>query len=459
MLSAGCPNCGETATTKDEQTSLCAACGFIFDEVVSEVSFGDGPGGSKSANEGFQSNLVERGFSQSVGTVGYGRHVESRQLTIAKGNRRLKSLGSQLEGISTQLVEGAQRLFLLALQNKFLQGRKHDNVIATCLYVACRRDNTPHMLIDFSDAIQTNLYVLGSTFLKFIRALKLTVPIIDPSLYIRRFASQLEFESKTNEVAMTALRLVSRMKRDWLQVGRRPSGICGAALLVAARIHGFKRSQQEITRVVCVAESTLRKRLLEFSLTPAGGLTVSQFGQQDIETSKEENPPSWNPSSLLENKDDGSETKKAITAGTADAPAPLTTTYYPLAPLHSSTALDTDNHDEAGAETFSDLDEDEIDTYILGQREKDFKERQWQILFADWLAEQEQKKLGMMSDQALGYVPTKKRPRAKAIGLTPSDTAAEATMKMLKHTGRSAKIDYEALKELFDDSSFLDAPT
>ena len=48
------------------------------------------------------------------------------------------------------------------------------------------------------------------------------------------------------------------------------------------------------------------------------------------------------------------------------------------------------------AETFSDLDEDEIDTYILGQREKDFKERQWQILFADWLAEQEQKKLGMV---------------------------------------------------------------
>lgn len=324
------------------------ACGFIFDEVVSEVSFGDRPGGSKSANEGFQSNLVERGFSQSVGTVGFGRHVESRQLTIAKGNRRLKALGSQLEGISTQLVEGAQRLFLLAIQNKFLQGRKHDNVIAACLYVACRRDNTPHMLIDFSDAIQTNLYVLGSTFLKFIRALKLTVPIIDPSLFIRRFASQLEFESKTNDVAMTALRLVSRMKRDWLQVGRRPSGICGAALLVAARIHGFKRSQQEITRVVCVAESTLRKRLLEFSHTPAGALTVTQFGQQDIDATKEENPPSWNPSVLLEETKEGNEEKKTITnAATSAAATPLTSTYYPLAPIHhSSTALEAEHPDE-----------------------------------------------------------------------------------------------------------------
>lgn len=53
------------------------------------------------------------------------------------------------------------------------------------------------------------------------------------------------------------------------------------------------------------------------------------------------------------------------------------------------------------AETFSDVDDDEIDSYILGQREKDFKEKQWQVLFADWLAEQEQKKLEMVSSQAM----------------------------------------------------------
>jgi len=38
----------------------------------------------------------------------------------------------------------------------------------------------------------------------------------------------LEFGEKTHEVAMTALRLVQRMKRDWMAQGRRPSGLCGA---------------------------------------------------------------------------------------------------------------------------------------------------------------------------------------------------------------------------------------
>ena len=50
----------------------------------------------------------------------------------------------------------------------------------------------------------------------------------DPCLYIHRFAHKLEFGEKEHDVAMTALRLVARMKRDWIHHGRRPSGLCGA---------------------------------------------------------------------------------------------------------------------------------------------------------------------------------------------------------------------------------------
>ena len=52
----------------------------------------------------------------------------------------------------------------------------------------------------------------------------------DPCLYIPRFAHALEFGDKTHEVSMTAMRLVQRMKRDWMHTGRRPSGLCGAGM-------------------------------------------------------------------------------------------------------------------------------------------------------------------------------------------------------------------------------------
>jgi hypothetical protein len=56
------------------------------------------------------------------------------------------------------------------------------------------------MLIDFSDALQTNVFVLGDTFLKFSRLLSLRLPVVDPSLYIHRFAARLQLGDKTHAV-------------------------------------------------------------------------------------------------------------------------------------------------------------------------------------------------------------------------------------------------------------------
>ena len=64
------------------------------------------------------------------------------------------------------------------------------------------------------------------------------LPLIDPSLFIYRFCNRLEFNEKTHQVSMTALRLLQRMKLDWMCYGRRPASLCGAAILIAARYHG-----------------------------------------------------------------------------------------------------------------------------------------------------------------------------------------------------------------------------
>jgi len=57
-------------------------------------------------------------------------------------------------------------------------------------------------------------------------------------LYVHRFAARLDFRNRMHLVSATALQLIKSMKRDWIQTGRRPAGICGAALLIAAQVHG-----------------------------------------------------------------------------------------------------------------------------------------------------------------------------------------------------------------------------
>ena len=76
-----------------------------------------------------------------------------------------------------------------------------------------------------------------------------------------RFAQNLDFGEKTHEVTLTALRLSQRMNRDWMATGIRPSGFCGAALLVAARMYNFERSFYDIVKVAKIGKTTLRKRI------------------------------------------------------------------------------------------------------------------------------------------------------------------------------------------------------
>ncbi|CDI84035.1 transcription factor IIIb subunit, putative [Eimeria acervulina] len=90
-------------------------------------------------------------------------------------------------------------------------------------------------------------------FMKLLRVLHVQVPHVDPSLFLERFAAQLQLGDKTQQVAQTAVRLVQAMKRDWIATGRRPMGLCGAALLIAARYHDVQIEAEDVA-VVSVAQ-------------------------------------------------------------------------------------------------------------------------------------------------------------------------------------------------------------
>ena len=130
---------------------------------------------------------------------------------------------------SEDSTERGKGLFKQAVEAGFVRGRSTEIVASVCLYTGCRITRTPHLLLDFSEVMKINVYSLGRVFLRLVLKLKLkSLPLVDPCLYIDRFAKNLELGEKTHDVGMLALRLVARMKRDWIHVGRRPAGLCGA---------------------------------------------------------------------------------------------------------------------------------------------------------------------------------------------------------------------------------------
>ncbi|XP_065063967.1 transcription factor IIIB 90 kDa subunit-like [Rhopilema esculentum] len=288
-----CKRCGSSDIDTDPARgdAVCTKCGSVVDEhlIVSEVEFEENSAGGANvigqfvSAEGNTSLSLGQNFKHSLGR-------DSRQQIFNNGRQMINSLGSQLS-LSKHCLETAFMFYKLAVNRRLTQGRRTIHVVGACLYLVCRTEKTPHLLIDISDVTQTDVFTLGRTFLALSRELCIDVPTTDPSLYIHRFAHQLKFAEKENEVATTALRLVSRMKRDWMSTGRRPSGLCGAALIVAARLHGFNRTIKDVVKVVRLSHSTILQRLADFGRTASSKLTVDEFNKIDLE--EEADPPSF----------------------------------------------------------------------------------------------------------------------------------------------------------------------
>ncbi|XP_016950146.1 transcription factor IIIB 90 kDa subunit [Drosophila biarmipes] len=532
-----CRNCGSNEIEEDNARGdrVCMNCGSVLEDslIVSEVQFEEVGHGAAAIGQFVSAESSGGATNYGYGKFQVGSGTESREVTIKKAKKDITLLCQQLQ-LSQHYADTALNFFKMALSRHLTRGRKSTHIYAACVYMTCRTEGTSHLLIDISDVQQICSYELGRTYLKLSHALCINIPSVDPCLYIMRFANRLQLGAKTHEVSMTALRIVQRMKKDCMHSGRRPTGLCGAALLIAARMHDFSRTMLDVIGVVKIHESTLRKRLSEFAETPSGGLTLEEFMTVDLE--REQDPPSFKAARKKDReriKDMGehelTELQKEIDAHLEKDLGKYSNSVYRhltkgkgITPLSSpSTPNSTSEKDleleesrqfieQSNAEVINeliaknedvrktepgglvagieglrpdieaicrvtqsdledvekakqpqeqelitdDLNDDELDQYVLTEEEAVAKLEMWKNLNAEYLREQKERDERLAKEREEGKPERKKRkPRKKVIG--PSSTAGEAIEKMLQEKKISSKIDYEVLKTLTSGSAGL----
>ncbi|KAL8804327.1 MAG: hypothetical protein Q9182_002609 [Xanthomendoza sp. 2 TL-2023] len=316
--------CESTDLGEDNGYLVCQSCGTILQEtnIVSDNTFIETSGGDSMRAGKTVSNDASRARVYDPVGARIAGGMSSRELSEDKGRRAIQEVARHPLNIVHDLQNTAMQVYKLALANNFVQGRETKNVAAVCLYIACRKskENNKWMLIDFADScdvcpataseeilsadllltgFQINVFKLGMTFKALLAVLHLSagdfgdlMPVHEESL-ILRFAEQMGFGRMKQRIANEASRIVQRMKHDWISHGRRPAGICGAALLLAARMNNFRRTVREVVYIVKVAEVTVSKRLDEFKSTESSGLTVAQFRDPDLSPPPEADPPAF----------------------------------------------------------------------------------------------------------------------------------------------------------------------
>ncbi|KAE8010003.1 hypothetical protein FH972_006401 [Carpinus fangiana] len=144
--------------------------------------------------------------------------------------------------------------FEMAVSRRYFDNHSTEEVetAAACLYTACRLvDPTPLLLVDFSEFLVINVYVLGALLLQLCQDITFTHHLLarakpfDPSLYFPRFAEEL-LKQRDMKVCETALHIIASMRSDRIEAGKIPSGRCGATLYISTLSHVYMFSEPDI---------------------------------------------------------------------------------------------------------------------------------------------------------------------------------------------------------------------
>lgn len=293
---------------------------------------------------------------------------------------------------------------------------------------------------------------------------------IDPALFVQRYAEGLEFDEKKPLVINDCLRLIMRMDRDWMKLGRSPAGICAAALFIAARMNGFNRTPQEIVSVVKICQGTLRKRLDEFANTPSSKLTVNEFKTSWIEESQD--PPCFRPidPEANESSKEASETPIATETRASTAITESNNTQIePEIEINADPIQEEENEESIAnqmdialtdthiqtvlnslettvGEDLSFLDDDkEVSSALLTPAEIEFKSEIWSSLNWEFLKNQNEKKV-------VGVKEIRGKRKRKELVLIEGETVLDSVQQMIRAKAPvlSSKINYDALSEMFE---------
>ncbi|KAK5169526.1 transcription factor TFIIIB subunit brf1 [Saxophila tyrrhenica] len=313
--------CEDPKVEEEDGQRVCRNCFTQISEsnIVSDVTFQEDSRGAAAVQGGFigENSRHASTLGAAVTRAAGAGERNSAQETEKNARKSLDKLCPVL-GIPEITRNQAINIFALASRSNFSAGRRTDEVAAASLYAACRRQKDNQvMLIDISELLQMNVFRLGEVYKAMCKDIHLnegggvgTQYLVEVESLVMKYCRKLEFGEATRSVAEDAIKIVRRMKRDWMVTGRHPAGLCGACIILAARMNNFRRSVREVVYVAKVADITIAKRVAEFRRLKAAALTVEQFREYGVRLKDQADPPVLYESELKKHRFDSLKRKR-----------------------------------------------------------------------------------------------------------------------------------------------------
>jgi len=180
---------------------------------------------------------------------------------ITQAAEELDRLAVEL-GLPEAIKDEAATIYRKAVERGVVRGRAVEAVVAACLYIACRLYKLPRSLDDIAEYTKTQKKEIARCFRLLVRELNIKIPVSGASDYIPQMISALGLGGK---VEAKAKEILEQAKNTGITAGKDPAGVAAAAVYIAARLCGIKKTQKDIAQVAGVTEVTVRNRYREIT--------------------------------------------------------------------------------------------------------------------------------------------------------------------------------------------------
>lgn len=278
-------SCTESMIVTDFETGemICQNCGRILQENVADIRK-ESITFTQSEHAPTSITIHDMGLSTIIGK--YNRDFVGRPLDheMKQSMRRMRLWDSRSKatttsrrnlrialyemikikeklGLSDAVIDRAAYLYRKAAKAQLIRGRTVKSIIGACLYAACRDMGATRTIIDISNQLQEKRKLIAKAYRMLFQNLPLTVPVIDPTNYIIKFANNLQIPENTKR---EAIKIFDTLKEKEVTAGKNPHAVAAAVLYMAGIKTNVDITQQAIMRISGITTVTIRNRLQDY---------------------------------------------------------------------------------------------------------------------------------------------------------------------------------------------------
>ena len=267
-----CPECRNTRSVcyPPNNRIVCSDCGFVLREgaLAPEPKRSDKTQKTRSAQAASATKRIDEGVSESLTNNDDRGHgiVQEWKKRAKASDQTEKNIVFALSEItriasclstSPKVLETASEIYKPCIEKRLIKGRSIRAFCAATVYIACRQCGYMRTLDEVAKYSKTNRKVISQCYSVLRKELNCQVPSVNLSRYASIYLDQLAIEGKTAEIVHKILKFAEELR---LTSGKNPLGIISAAIYMASKLVGAKRTQREISELTRVTQTCIRNR-------------------------------------------------------------------------------------------------------------------------------------------------------------------------------------------------------